>query len=67
VPAVALPAVLRAFGISLRPAAVLPADQAGPASPPLMTARRERAAPPPAPAREAGPFAKLHVLQAGHD
>jgi ATP-dependent RNA helicase SUPV3L1/SUV3 len=62
-----LPAVLRAFGISLRPAAVLPADQAGPASPPLMAARRERAAPPPAPAREAGPFAKLHVLQAWHD
>jgi ATP-dependent RNA helicase SUPV3L1/SUV3 len=62
--AAALPAVLRGFGIRLRPAAVLPPEQSGPPNPPMRAAR------PPKPAAAApvhagaGPFAKLAALHA---
>jgi ATP-dependent RNA helicase SUPV3L1/SUV3 len=63
----ALPAVLRALGVRLMPGAVLPEEQAGPPSPPMMLPRRraERAVPqPPHPgAPPGGPFAALRALR----
>jgi ATP-dependent RNA helicase SUPV3L1/SUV3 len=64
VKAAALPAVLRAFGIRLLPAAVLPPEQYGPPNPPMMTARQTRPGPAPMAPPSAGPFAKLAALQA---
>jgi ATP-dependent RNA helicase SUPV3L1/SUV3 len=65
--AAAMPAVLRSFGIRLRPAAVLPPQQSGPPNPPMMAARQPK---PPAPTQrrsDSGPFAKLAALQANGD
>jgi ATP-dependent RNA helicase SUPV3L1/SUV3 len=63
VKAAALPAVLRAFGIRLLPAAVLPPDMAGPPNPPMMTPRQVRPRAEPAASDGHGPFAKLAELR----
>ena len=61
-----LPAVLRAFGLRLLPAAVLPADQHGPPAPPMLHHMRVRRPAPPL-TLQPGPFAKLATLHAARD
>jgi ATP-dependent RNA helicase SUPV3L1/SUV3 len=65
--AAALPAVLRAFGIRLLPASVLPGDQAGPPNPPMMSARPPRAVRGVLVPAPAGAFAKLAALRVARD
>ncbi len=57
-----LPAVLRACGVRLLPAELLPADMAGPPNPTLMVAREAKRAEAPALLPD-GPFASLAVLR----
>ena len=60
-----LPAVLRALGVRLTPAASLPAEAYGPPAPPMMlTTRRAKPEPPTRPPpRQEGPFAALVGLR----
>ncbi len=60
-----LPAVLRALGVRLAPAASLSAEMYGPPAPPMMLPGRRREKPPPErpPPRIEGPFAALVGLR----
>ncbi len=70
VKAALLPAVVRALGFRVIPAAGLPTGCAGPPAPPFIAARRPRPSRPPAPTRlrpatAGGPFAALAALRHG--
>lgn len=67
VKAAMLPAVVRALGFRVIPAAGPPADCAGPPKPPFIAARKPRPPRPSAPRRApaAGPFAALAALRHG--
>ena len=62
-----LPAVLRALGFRVLPAAALGSEQHGPAAPPMLMPLRRRRSPAeePAAAEAVGPFAALAALRRG--